>query len=91
MEKQVFIQNLKCGGCANTITKEISKVKHVSNVKVDESTSSITFEFPDDDVSSVLNRLDQLGYPPAEDENSIYKQAKSYVSCMIGRVSKQAD
>ena len=87
MIREVFIQNLKCGGCASTITKELSKIEGVENVKVDEESSKVTFEYPNDDTSEVLTRLDQLGYPPADDENSLYKQAKSYVSCAIGRMS----
>ncbi len=31
----IYIANLKCGGCATTITKELAEIAGVSNVKVD--------------------------------------------------------
>ena len=34
MKTTIKIQNLKCGGCANSITKKLSKISSISNVKV---------------------------------------------------------
>ena len=30
----IKIQNLKCGGCANTIIKKVSDIENVTNVNV---------------------------------------------------------
>jgi copper chaperone len=39
MKKEVFIQNLKCGGCQKTITNELGKLEGVSNISIDEKDS----------------------------------------------------
>ena len=87
MKKEVYIQNLKCGGCANTITNELNKLEGFSNVQVDEENDRVSFDSTEEDVSALLIRLDELGYPPVDTDNSMFKKAKSYVSCMRGRMS----
>ena len=34
MQSQFTIQNLKCGGCANTITKGVDSVEGVSKIQL---------------------------------------------------------
>lgn len=87
MKETVIIQNLKCGGCATTIRNELNKLDGISETTVNEETSEVSFISEKEDNSELLNRLDQLGYPPENTENSVVKKAMSYVSCMIGRVS----
>lgn len=88
MKHKVIIQNLKCGGCAHTITSELSKLNGIANVIVDENSSSVSFDFDKEDISIVVERLDELGYPIENDPNSLLKKAKSYVSCAVGRINK---
>lgn len=86
---QLNIQNLKCGGCANTITNGALKIKGITNVVVDENESSISFDAENDDqITELTNKLAFLGYPISGEDNSTFRKAKSYVSCMIGRVNK---
>jgi len=87
MEKLFFIQNLKCGGCANTIKKEIEQIEGVSNVIVNTDDDSVKLNSVNDVDLLIVERLNKLGYPVITEENTILKKAKSYVSCMIGRVS----
>jgi copper chaperone len=42
MNTIVYIQNLKCGGCASTITKNIAAIEQVSNVIVTVDAVSYT-------------------------------------------------
>ena len=44
MNTTILIQNLKCGGCANTITTKISTLENISNVIVNVEDSSVSFE-----------------------------------------------
>ena len=46
MNTSIKIQNLKCGGCANTIIKKISAIKNVTNVSVNVDDSTVTFDSP---------------------------------------------
>jgi len=88
MKHKVNIQNLKCGGCAHTITSELNKLDGVSDVSVDENSATVSFLQDSEDVSIVVYRLDELGYPIENDPNSLFKKAKSYVSCAVGRINK---
>jgi len=84
----VKIDNLKCGGCANTITNGIGKLDDVSNVIVDVDESTVSFEVnKEGTLEIVLAKLNNLGYPP-EGTSTGFQKAKSYVSCAIGKVSK---
>ncbi len=85
----IFVENLKCGGCANTIRKAISKFSGVQNVSVDAESSRIDFEMEDNDqqLTAIKKKLASIGYPEVGDSNSFITEAKSYVSCAIGRMS----
>ncbi|MDF1673271.1 MAG: heavy-metal-associated domain-containing protein [Vicingaceae bacterium] len=88
MKQQVVIQNLKCGGCAHTIKTELSKLIGISNVIVNEEVSIVEFDNSNEDSSPVITRLDELGYPIEDNPNNMLKKAKSYVSCAVGRITK---
>ena len=89
METKIIIQNLKCGGCANTVTKNLMQLDGVSNVMVNVEESSVSFEFDSEaNLTEVKNTLNRLGYPEDGEENSLSSKAKSYVSCAVGKVSK---
>lgn len=88
MKHTIEIQNLKCGGCANTVTRELLKIPGVSDVNVNEETSVVEFDVESPVIfDAVKERLAEIGYPIAGEDNSTLQKAKSYVSCMIGRVS----
>lgn len=81
------ILNLKCGGCATTIHNKISELPGVQKVVVNHDQNTVEV-LHDEDTSrqAITNLLKKLGYPENTDKNSLLTQAKSYVSCMIGRV-----
>lgn len=85
--KEVVIQNLKCGGCANTVTKGLEKLDGISNVQVNVEESKVSFESAQEDLSAVLQRLSELGYPEESEANSFLKKSKSVVSCVVGRAT----
>ncbi|WP_299392138.1 heavy metal-associated domain-containing protein [uncultured Gelidibacter sp.] len=85
----ITVQNLKCGGCANTITSKLSSLKNITNVQVDVIENKVSFNYVDDaDTVAVKERLKNLGYPSLEDSNSLTSMAKSFVSCASGKLSK---
>ena len=88
MKTTIIIQNLKCGGCANTITTKLSTIENVSNVNVDVDTSSVTIEYQnDEDLFTVKNKLIAIGYPEEGEKNSVVSKAKSFVSCATGKMA----
>lgn len=85
---KVAIQNLKCGGCSNTVTTKLNEINGVSNVSVDVEESVVSFELEkEEDMQKVIEKLAQIGYPIEGDENSLMQKAKSFVSCAVGRMS----
>lgn len=86
MIQEIYIENLKCGGCAKTITSELSGIKGVDNVDVNVTDSKVTFNSPDSLVETIKEKLSKLGYPEVGDTNNIMHKAKSFVSCAVGRM-----
>jgi len=89
MKNILEIQNLKCGGCANTIVTQLSKLDGISEVTVNNDTNEVSFNSNTEvEIESAKNKLSDLGYPVVGDTNSLPKKAKSFVSCAVGRMSK---
>ena len=89
MKTSISVQNLKCGGCAHTITSKISAIENISNLEVDVEENRVSFNYlMDADVLAVKFKLKNLGYPSIEDDNSLVSKAKSFVSCATGKISK---
>ncbi|MBT8263528.1 MAG: heavy-metal-associated domain-containing protein [Bacteroidia bacterium] len=82
------IQNLKCGGCANTVRKGLEGISGISEISVDNDTSEVTFNYETtENFNEAHKKLISLGYPFEDDDNPLMTRAKSYVSCAIGRMS----
>ena len=89
METTLQIQNLKCGGCANTIVTQLSKLNGISEVIVDNDKDEVSFNSNSEaKLEVVKKKLSDLGYPMVGEANSLPKKAKSFVSCAIGRMTK---
>lgn len=88
MEKvEIIVENLKCHGCAHTISSKLEKMEGVENVKVDVENSIIEFEHNADKLGldRIKKKLAAFGYPE-KGNNSFKANVKSYYSCMIGRI-----
>ena len=46
MNTTIHIQNLKCGGCANTITKNLAQLEAITEVTVNVEESTVSFAYP---------------------------------------------
>lgn len=91
--KQTFeVQNLKCGGCANTITKKLSE--SFSDVSVDVEAKTVTFELAEEQIEEAKATLKSLGYPVKGEELGFLAdkgaKAKSFVSCAVGRMDSSS-
>lgn len=87
MESLLYIENLKCGGCAATITKELSAIAQVEEITVDVEKSLVTVQSTEEAVGVVKEKLAKLGYPEVGDKNTLLHKAKSFVSCATGRIN----
>ncbi|NRA93617.1 MAG: heavy-metal-associated domain-containing protein [Psychroserpens sp.] len=88
MKSTLNIQNLKCGGCANTIITRLEELDQVNLVTVDNDANSVSFEHEENSALDAAKALlSKLGYPVEGEANPIGKKAKSYVSCAVGRMN----
>ena len=80
----IEIENLKCGGCVNSIKTGLEKIG-MKKVSVDLENQMVKFE---GEREKAAIKLKSLGYPEkgSENSNSIKTKAKSYVSCAIGKI-----
>lgn len=89
MKTAIGVQNLKCGGCAKTITSKISEIEKISNISVDVASALVSFEHENlNDAFTVKDKLKALGYPSIDSKSSITAKAISFVSCATGKMSK---
>lgn len=90
--EKIIIENLKCHGCANTITKGVSGMQGVNQVIVSHEDSSVTVDFDETGLTreEIVKKLAGMGYPE-QGNNSLKAEMMSYVSCAIGRVTKETN
>jgi len=90
-DKQTFqVENVKCGGCANTLKKAFFEEFGEVEVNLEVMPREITLKIEENQIESLKTKLKALGYPLSSDElNTIEKittTAKSFVSCAIGKM-----
>lgn len=87
MKTKIIVQNLKCGGCANTITTKLSQLDNVTNVLVNIESSIVSFvTLNAEDALLVKEKLKAIGYPSIDESNRVLFKAKSFVSCATGKM-----
>ncbi len=88
MKSYIFVDNIKCDGCVSTIKKKVGEIENISNVEVDIESGSVSFDCANDSCRlNVISTLKRWGYPQTGTGTKI-DNAKSFVSCMIGRIDK---
>ncbi len=82
------LENIKCGGCARSIIDALDKIEGISDarVNVEEGTISLN-ETGATALAQAKSTLLGMGYPEPG-AGGITTTAKSYVSCMIGRIKQ---
>jgi copper chaperone CopZ len=81
------VQNIRCGGCANTITRKLGDAG-IRVLAIDPATQTVVIDSEDPSVITLGETvLKGLGYPLAGAESGVADMAKSFVSCAIGRLS----
>lgn len=89
MKTTLIIQNLKCGGCANTVISRLSELEEINDIEVSNEDNSVSFSYSNEEnLNEAMSLLSKLGYPVVGEENTLGKKAKSFVSCAIGRINK---
>ena len=87
----ISVENIKCSGCAGTITKKLSTTFDTNNIEVNVAQGSVDIDIADNKRAEVAKALLDLGYPELNSVhglNSVKVKAKSFVSCAIGKMNK---
>lgn len=87
---RISVENIKCGGCANSIRKSLLEIDGVSAVEVgvEEGWVEVTVESAARD--AIVERLRGMGYPETGSVHGLGAagaKARSFVSCAVGRMS----
>ena len=82
----IHVQNIKCGGCKNTITKALENLG-VTDITVDIATGTIQYEYTGNP-ADISGKLLSLGYPEvgSDEAKKLLTKAQSYLSCAIGKL-----
>ncbi|WP_457748063.1 heavy-metal-associated domain-containing protein [Sulfurimonas sp.] len=96
MQTKTFkVQNVKCGGCANTLMSKLKNEFGEIIVNLDVMPREISLTIQDANIPALREALKALGYPMSDEELGFFEnstaQAKSFVSCAVGKfeVAKQ--
>ncbi len=81
---QIFVENIKCAGCMNTIKTALLKLKGVTAVEIFKEEDKVCVSGIAVEKEMVLAKLSSLGYPQ-KGNNNLLNKAKSFVSCAVGR------
>lgn len=86
MIHKIEVENIKCGGCMNSIKTALLKIENVIDVTIDKETDTITID-AENDRAVFANALSSLGYPE-KGHNTLLHKGKSFVSCAVGNLTK---
>lgn len=84
---EISVENIKCGGCMNSIKTALLKLKGVTAVEIDKKEDKVSVYGIALERHELVMKLAALGYPESGNNNLIRK-AKSFVSCAVGRYDK---
>ncbi len=90
MTYQISVENIKCGGCANTISTKLNAHEAVDDCQVDIENGVVSINGDESSREAISMLLLKLGYPEsgtAEGLKAAKAKAKSFVSCAVGKMS----
>jgi len=91
MAIEIEVENIKCGGCANSISKGLMEDARIKSVEVDIENSRVSFEGDDAARHDAIKKLLKMGYPEkgsVEGIKAATAKAKSFASCAMGRMAE---
>lgn len=83
------VENIKCGGCATTISKKLTTVFATNAIDINIEQGIISIDIDNTRRAELAQVLLDLGYPESNSIHglkSVKAKAKSFVSCAIGKM-----
>ena len=90
MSYKLTVENIKCGGCASTITTKLNKIDGVTSSEVDVDNGVITINAKESTKAEAAELLLKIGYPKTGTTvglKAAKAKAKSFVSCAVGKMN----
>jgi copper chaperone len=87
---QIQVENIKCGGCEKSIIRGLSSIEGLSNIVIDRDQQMVSVNADESLREVLISKLKSMGYPEHGSVTGLdagLANAKSFVSCAIGRVS----
>jgi len=93
MQKSFKVQNVKCGGCANTIKESLKEEFGEVEVDLMQDPRIVTLDIKDEAAEhSFRKKMRSLGYPMEDEDLGTFTKgglkAKSFISCAIGKINQ---
>lgn len=95
MEIRIEVENIRCGGCVNSIRKKLLEDIRIQSVKIDIEQQIVIISSETINKKEIytqsIQKLLRLGYPEKGSVaglEALKGKAKSVVSCAIGKVSQ---
>ncbi len=88
---EITVDNIKCGGCAGSISKKLTHIFNTEKIDVDIEQGIVSIDLDDSQKEALAKALLDLGYPETnsiQGFSSAKAKAKSFVSCAIGKMDK---
>jgi len=89
MSYVIQVENIKCGGCASSITKGLLQDARIQAVDIDIEGGRVSIDGDEAAREQIAIKLARMGYPEVgsvEGMKAAAAKAKSFVSCAIGRI-----
>ena len=89
MTYTLTVENIKCGGCANSIRKRLIDLALADGVEVDVDQGAVRIDGNPMRRPEAVAALAGMGYPETgsvEGVRAAAAKAKSFVSCAVGRI-----
>ena len=91
MQQTFEVLNVKCGGCANTLTTKLAGKFGEVAVNLEVEPRQITLDIQEANIPALRQALIGLGYPMSDEDLSAVEgftaTAKSFVSCAVGKMN----
>jgi len=91
MQQTFEVLNVKCGGCANTLTTKLADEFGEVAVNLEVEPRQITLDVEDANIPALREALKGLGYPMSDEDLTTMEgfttTAKSFVSCAVGKMN----
>lgn len=89
MTYQIIVENIKCGGCANSIRSKMLDAELATQVDVEIESGTVHLHGDPARRDEAVALLAGMGYPETgsvEGIRAAAAKAKSFVSCAVGRI-----